>query len=111
MAHHFSEHASQAVSRESEAALIPLEKHATLAQPLSQNTPKSARNSTGADTGIGFAIHRSFRVGIGDSSLDGEEHGDDMYWCFYYTTLHTSSQLDFVHFQLNNRQPKITAQA
>jgi putative transposase len=51
MAHHFSEHASQAVSRESEAALIPLEKHATLAQPLSQNTPKSARNSTGADRG------------------------------------------------------------
>jgi hypothetical protein len=50
MAHHFSEHASQAVSRESVAALIPLEKHATLAQPLSQNTLKSARNFTGADT-------------------------------------------------------------
>jgi hypothetical protein len=49
MAHHFSEHASQAVSRESVAALIPLEKHAPLAQPLSQNTPKSAQKLTGAD--------------------------------------------------------------
>ena len=49
MAHHFSEHASQVVSRESVAALIPLEKHATLAQPLSQNTLKSARNFIGAD--------------------------------------------------------------
>jgi hypothetical protein len=49
MAHYFSEHASQAVSRESVAALIPLEKRAKLTQPLSQNTPKSARNSTGAD--------------------------------------------------------------
>ena len=37
MAPHFSEHASQAMSRESVATLIPLEKHATLAQPLSQN--------------------------------------------------------------------------
>src|SRR5579875_473406 len=49
MAHHFSEHAFQAVSRESIAALIPLEKHATLTQPLRQNTSKSARNFTGAD--------------------------------------------------------------
>jgi hypothetical protein len=36
MAHHFSEHASQVVSRGSVAALIPLEKHAKLAQPLRQ---------------------------------------------------------------------------
>jgi hypothetical protein len=43
MAHHFFEHASQAVSRESEATLIPLEKHATLTQPLKQNTHKLAR--------------------------------------------------------------------
>jgi hypothetical protein len=50
MAHHFSEHASQVVSRGSVAALIPLEKRATLAQPLSQNTPKSAQKSIGADT-------------------------------------------------------------
>jgi hypothetical protein len=53
MAYYFSEHASQAVSRESVAALTPLEKHAPLAQPLSQNTPKSARNSTGADNSHG----------------------------------------------------------
>ncbi len=50
MAHHFSEHSSQAVSRESVAALIPLEKSATLAQPLSQNTSKSAQKLTGADS-------------------------------------------------------------
>ncbi len=50
MAHHFSEPASQVMSRESIAALIPLEKQAPLAQPLSQNTLKSARNFTGADT-------------------------------------------------------------
>jgi hypothetical protein len=43
MAHHFPEHASQ-------AALRPLEMHAKLAQPLSQNTPKPARNYVGADT-------------------------------------------------------------
>ncbi|OLB55676.1 MAG: hypothetical protein AUG45_13620 [Ktedonobacter sp. 13_1_20CM_3_54_15] len=43
MAHHSPKHAFQAVSRESGAALIPLEKRATLAQPLSQNTPKSAQ--------------------------------------------------------------------
>jgi len=50
MVYHFPEHASQAVSRVSEAALIPLEKHARLAQPLRQNTPMSAQNKTGADT-------------------------------------------------------------
>jgi hypothetical protein len=44
MAHHFPEHASQAVSRESEAALIPLETHARLAQPLRQHTPLLAQN-------------------------------------------------------------------
>jgi len=49
MAHLFSEHASQAVSRDSEAALIPLEKRATLAQPLRQNASKPARIFTGAD--------------------------------------------------------------
>jgi hypothetical protein len=43
IAHHLPEHASQAVSRESVAALIPLEKRAKLAQPLSQNTQKSAQ--------------------------------------------------------------------
>ena len=51
MAHQFSEHASQAVSRGSVAALIPLEKHATLARPLSQNAPKPARIFTGTDIG------------------------------------------------------------
>jgi hypothetical protein len=60
MAHHFSEHASQAVSRESVAALIPLEKRATLAQPLSQNTPKSAQKLTGADTLHGKLRMRAF---------------------------------------------------
>lgn len=45
MAHHFPEHASQAVSRESEAALIPLEKHARLDQPLRQHTPVGAKQS------------------------------------------------------------------
>ena len=47
---HFSEHASQAVSRGSGAALKPFEKHARLAQPLRQNTLQSARIFTGADT-------------------------------------------------------------
>src|SRR5258708_39803084 len=56
MAHHFSEHASQAVSRGSEAALIPLEKRATLTQPLSQNAPKPAQNFTGADMTQGFRV-------------------------------------------------------
>ena len=51
MAHQSSEHASHAVSRESGAALIPREKRAKLAQPLGQNTLKSARNFTGADIG------------------------------------------------------------
>lgn len=50
MAHYFFEHASQAVSRESEAALIPFEKHAILTQPLGKNTPKPAQKSTGTDT-------------------------------------------------------------
>ena len=50
MAHHFPEHASQAVSRRSVAALIPLEKRATLAQLLSQYAPKPAQKLTGADT-------------------------------------------------------------
>jgi len=53
MAHHFPEHASQAVSRGSVAALIPLEKHARLAQPLRQKRLMSAQNTTGADT-----VHR-----------------------------------------------------
>jgi hypothetical protein len=43
IAHHLPEHASQAVSRESVAALIPLEKRAKLAQPLRQNTQKPAQ--------------------------------------------------------------------
>jgi len=42
MAHLFPKHASQAVSR-------PLEKRATLAQPLRQNAPKPAQIFTGAD--------------------------------------------------------------
>ncbi len=50
MAHHFPEPASQAMSRGSEAALISLERRATLTQPLRQNTPQSARNFIGADT-------------------------------------------------------------
>ena len=49
MVQKFAELASQAVSRESVAALILLEKSATLAAPLRQNTPKPAQNSTGAD--------------------------------------------------------------
>ena len=49
IAHHFSERASQVVSRGSVAALIPHEKSATLTQPLKENTHKSARNYTGAD--------------------------------------------------------------
>jgi hypothetical protein len=49
MAYHLPEHASQAVSRGSVAALIPLEKRAKLTQPLSQNAPKSAQKLTGAD--------------------------------------------------------------
>jgi len=49
MAYHFPEQASQAVSRESTAALIPLEKSAKLTRPLRQNIPKSAQNFTGAD--------------------------------------------------------------
>jgi hypothetical protein len=56
MAHHFSEHASLAVSRGSVAALISLEKRAILTQPLSQNTPKSAQNFTGADTRAGCVL-------------------------------------------------------
>ncbi len=44
MAHHLPEHASHAVSRVSVAALIPHEKRAKLAQPLSQNTLNRRRN-------------------------------------------------------------------
>jgi hypothetical protein len=49
MAHHFSEHASQGVSRGRVATLIPFEKRAPLVQPLSQNTSQPAQKSTGAD--------------------------------------------------------------
>jgi len=43
IAHHLPEHASQAVSRPLSFPLISLEKRAKLAQPLSQNTQKSAQ--------------------------------------------------------------------
>ena len=52
--------------------------------------------SIGQITGIGFAAHSNFRIGV--SSLDGEEPEDDTDLCFYYTTLHTPSELDFVQF-------------
>jgi hypothetical protein len=45
MAHHFPEPASQGMSRGSEAALISLERHATLTQPLRQNTLNRLRIS------------------------------------------------------------------
>ncbi len=64
MAHYFSEHASQAVSRESVAALIPLEKHVKLAQPLSQKALKSARNFTGANS-VSLAQVEHFFMGCG----------------------------------------------
>ena len=56
MAHHFSEHASHAVSRGSVAALIPREKRAKLAQPLRQNAPKPARIFTGTDTERSYGL-------------------------------------------------------
>ncbi len=68
MAHHFSEHASQVVSRGSVAALIPLEKHATLAHPLRQNLLKSARNFTGADSSSCLHSHPAPRYACGQRS-------------------------------------------
>src|SRR5258708_32954559 len=72
MARHFSEHASQAVSRGSVAALISLEKRAKLAQPLSQNAPKPARNYVGADSAIGCASMLLAARGMATPSIQME---------------------------------------
>ncbi len=49
MAQKDSERASQLMSRKSVATLLSVEKSATLAQPLKENTSQSAQNHTGTD--------------------------------------------------------------